>query len=265
MREKHTVQELTFNWLRRTTEERGLIGWLIMVTIATIAFFSLFRVVYPQAERATPLPHEVVFLDLNDPNARAMLGRTGDQDHLLLPAPPEAAENGLAGEQVPIFHPSFEGHKLELQDLPHKSASTPPARLLNPDEPVLPLLDLRDLKDVKAESPQEARRLELTLKLSGALAERTLAGKPDLAGFELLEPDAGRFRLGVDASGRTFFALPLGVFERPGVVQKLSQKLLGIRFAPQVAKGKADPAQPAVAPAPTWGVAEFQWRPVGAP
>ena len=51
---------LTFRCGKPAPTARGLIFWMLVVLLCLAAFFYLFQVVYPQTQRFTPLPHQVI-------------------------------------------------------------------------------------------------------------------------------------------------------------------------------------------------------------
>src|SRR5436309_497891 len=58
---------LIFHWQQPARKTRGLLFWLVAVLLALAGFFYLFQVVYPQAQRFTPVPHHIVALSPADP------------------------------------------------------------------------------------------------------------------------------------------------------------------------------------------------------
>src|SRR5688572_20938389 len=60
---------LIFHWDKPGRKARGLAFWLFVVLLSLAAFFYLFQVVYPQAQRFTPVPHHIVALNASDPAA----------------------------------------------------------------------------------------------------------------------------------------------------------------------------------------------------
>ena len=254
------THSLIFQWTHAGLRERGLLFWMLIVLLGAAAFFYAFQVAYPQSQRFTPVPQQVLMLTPADPGARVLLQKVQDGDFLIVPPSSSAAVAVELEDHAPVFHPSFEGHKMELQDLPHKSVSVPPARLLQMDAPVLPPLDLSELK---AEPMPGAKTLlippPLIMKLSGDLAKWEMTAAPNLAGVVLANPGNCRFKLGVNADGRVEFALPLQGKESPEVLQTLTQRLREIRFEPGGAGTQSKTG------APTWGQASFELSKGGAP
>lgn len=247
---------LTFHWSLSTLRERGLLFWGFIVALGLAAFFYLFQVVYPQSQRFTPVPQQVVMLNPAEPAARGLMNKVQDRDFLIVPATTAAASGVTLEARVPVFHPSFEGHKLDLKDLPHKAFSVPPARLLEMDAPVLPPLDLSEIKSVPSVPGMPVMGApRLVMKLSGELAGHAMAGVPDFSALTLSDPGSCRFQLGVNAEGRVEFVLPITASEKPDVLEKLTQVLQRLRFVP---------ASPATT-TPVWGQAGFAWSTGGAP
>lgn len=251
---------LTFQWTHAGLRERGLLFWMLIVLLGAAAFFYVFQVAYPQSQRFTPVPQQVLMLTPADPGSLALLQKVQDGDFLIVPPSSAAAIAVELEDHAPVFHPSFEGHKMELQDLRQRGVSVPPARLLQMDAPVLPPLDLSELKPV----PVPGVRVlvappPLVMKLSGDLAGWKVTVPPNLTGLELADPGNCRFKLGVNAEGRVEFALPLQGKESPELLQTLTQRLREVRFQP----GRAgSPPQPGV---PTWGQVSFERSKGGAP
>lgn len=246
---------LIFHWPRPLEQGKRLIFWIGVVVLGLAAFFYVFQVVYPQSQRSTPIPHQVLLLDPSDPAARAILNKVQDRDFLVLPSDDPSVDEARLEEHAPVFHPSYEGHKLSLQDLPHKPFTVPPARLLKVDEPVLPPLDLSELKRPAEEADPASKDSapHLVMKLSGALAARKMIHPPDLTGVAPADPGAHRIQLGVDARGRVWFALPLRESENLAVSADLTERISQARFEPLAGNKES-------ADAPAWGVATFAWE-----
>jgi hypothetical protein len=240
---------LTFHWRKPVVKARGLAFWLFVVMLGLAAFFYLFRVVYPQAQRFTPVPHHIVALNSADPAARQVLDKVHDVDFLILPPPSEAAGSVSLEDHSPVFHSTFEDHKLQLQDLPHTTLPMPPARLLQMNAPVLPPLDLSELKSPAGKAKPTGSAPKLTMRISGPLQLRALIQPPDLSQVALNDPSTCRFQLGVNADGIVNVALPVASSESAETMQKLSHLMQGIRFAPASTRGSA----------PVWGTAMFEW------
>jgi hypothetical protein len=246
---------LIFHWPRPLEQGRRLIFWIGVVALGLAGFFYIFQVVYPQSQRSTPIPHQILLLDPSDPVARSILNKVQDRDFLILPGDDPGTDASRLEDHAPVFHPSYEGHKLSLQDLPHKPFTVPPARLLKVDEPVLPPLDLSELKYAAkdGQAPPKEAAPRLVMKLSGNLATRKMIHPPDLTGISPANPGAHHIQLGVDAHGRVWFTLPLRESENPAMASELTERLAQVRFEPVEEKKKDDQA-------PSWGVASFAWE-----
>jgi hypothetical protein len=222
----------TFDWRKPDQRSRGLAFWMFVTLLGLAGFFYLFQVVYPQSQRFTPVPHHVVVLSPADPAARELMNKVQDLDFMILPPPSERVGSANLDEHSPVFHPTFEGHKLQLQDLPQKTFTVPPARLLQMDAPVLPPLDLRESRTSPPSAKAAGRSSRLTIKFSGPLASRAVTRAPDLSNISLDGPAACRFQLGVNAEGGVDVALPLSSSENAETMKELTSLLQGLRFAP---------------------------------
>ena len=247
---------LSFHWAEPVWKQRGLGFWAFIVLLGLAAFFYLFQVVYPQAQRFTPVPHQIVALNPTDPAVKELMNRVQDCDFLILPPTDSTGAISLE-EHAPVFHPSFEGHRLQLQDLPNKAFTVPPARLLQMDAPVLPPQDFSELKP-NAISPAVKSMVTLPrieLRLSGPLSLRGIKRPVDLSGITLVDPSGCRFQLGVNADGSVDVALPLASTEDTETLQKVTAALQALRFTPASVKSSS----------PVWGTASFEWTPGGTP
>ncbi len=254
---------LIFHWPKPLEQGRRLAFWIFVVVLGLAAFFYLFQVVYPQSLRRTPVPHQILVLDPADPAARAILNKVRDRDFLVLPGDEATSDRLRLDDRAPVFHPSYEGHRLELQDLPHKAFTVPPARLLKVDEPVLPPLDLSELKQPETPSSTEevAPEPRLEMVLSGDLAERKLVVPPDLSGISPAYPGGHKFQLVANADGRVWFVLPLRDTENLEISRSLAERLLKMRFEPAgvAAEGRGKVAPAPSAPMSGQGTATFRW------
>lgn len=273
---------LTFQWDEPVRQGRRLGFWVFTVIVGLTVFFYLFQVVYPQTQRFTPVPQQVIVLNPADPAAMALLSRVQDRDYLLLPSDTDATAGPSLQEHAPVFHPSFEGHQLRALDLPYKAFTVPPARLLNVDKTVLPPLDLSELKAAPAGKAESAAakapaspKAKLSVSIVGDLAKRPLVAPPDLSQLALHYPDSCRFQLGVNAEGRVEFILPMEASEKSEISPQVSAQVLDqlqvLQFqplaatggvgAPPASKGKDKGKASAMSPAgsPTWGTAILYW------
>ncbi|CAN5904118.1 hypothetical protein BH11VER1_BH11VER1_34640 [soil metagenome] len=249
---------LNFHWHRPAGSDGRLWRWLIVAALGLISFFYLFKVVYPQTSRVTPLPQQVLILNGADPASRAIMNRVQDIDHLILPTSSDITNPVNLEERVPVFHPSFENHVFALQDLPYKAVKVRPARLLDTSSPILPPLDLSDLKETPTVIQRHDDGPHLTMKLSGDLASRSLLSPPDFTLLGITDADAYRFQLGVDSRGQVIFALPISENSTPEITQRLGRHLSQLKFHALPSKDTA-PGKPA------WGVATFQWSTANPP
>lgn len=263
-----THAPLTFQWDEPVRQGRRLGFWVFMVIVGLTVFFYLFQVVYPQTQRFTPVPQQVIVLNPADPAAMALLSRVQDRDYLLLPSDSDASAGPSLQEHAPVFHPSFEGHQLRALDLPYKAFTVPPARLLNVDKTVLPPLDLSELKsppkekrDGTVSAPPSGTKAKLSVSFLGDLANRPLVKQPDLSLLSLEYPESCRYQLGVDAEGRVEFILPISASEKPDLSPKANAQVLDqlqvLQFQPLAATAPAD-KKPG-SPSPTWGTAVLHW------
>lgn len=248
---------LNFHWHKPAGSDGRLWRWLIIAALGMISFFYLFKVVYPQTSRVTPLPQQVLILNATDPTSRAIMNRVQDIDHLMLPTSSDITNPVNLDERVPVFHPSFENHGFSLQDLPYKAVKVRPARLLDTMSPIMPPLDLSDLKETPTVIQRRAPGPHLTMKLSGELSGRPLLSPPDFTQLGITDADAYRFQLGVDSRGHVSFALPISENGTPEITQRVVKHLTQLKF-------QAIPAKDATAK-PAWGVATFQWSTVSPP
>ncbi len=249
---------LNFHWHRPAGSGVRLWLWLIITALGFTSFFYLFKVVYPQTRRVTPVPQQVLLLNNTDPTARAIMNRVQDMDHLVLPTSSDITNPINLDERAPVFHPSFENHVFALQDPPYKAYKISPARLLDTKKPILPPLDLNDLKEIPTVIPLRNTAPSLTMNLSGELAKRAILKSPNFTLLGLTDTDAYRFQLGVTSSGLVAFALPISDAANPEVTQRLLQHLNELRF-------ESLPAKDTVAGKPIWGIATFHWSATIAP
>jgi hypothetical protein len=178
-----------------------------------------------------------------------VLEKVHDVDFLILPPQSESVGSISLEEHSPVFHSTFEGHQLLLQDLPHTTMPMPPARLLQMNAPVLPPLDLSELKSPTGNAKPPGGAPRMTMRISGPLQLRALTQAPDLSQITLNDPTTCRFQLGVNSDGIVNVALPVASSESVETMQKLGNLLQEIRFAPASVKGSA----------PVWGTAIFEW------
>lgn len=249
---------LNFHWHKPAGPGGRLWLWLIVTALGLTSFFYLFKVVYPQTRRTTPVPQQVLILNSADPAARAIMNRVQDIDHLVLPTSSDITNPVNLEERVPVFHPSFENHVFSLQDLPYKAFKVRPARLLDTTTPILPPLDFSDLKETPTVIQRRGNGPSLAIRLNGDLASRALLHPPDFSQIGLTDAGAYRFQLGVNAQGHTTFVLPISDNAHPEITRQLTEQLTQLRF-------QALPTKDAAGAKPAWGIATFQWNPATSP
>lgn len=241
---------LIFDWLSQPGGILRFIKALFLTLAGMTLFFFLFKVIYPQSQRLTPTPQQITIINPADPAARALLHRVQDRDFAIVP---DVGDGSLAvrlENLVPLFHPTFEKHEMQLQDLPHKPYSVPPPRLLDATAPVLPALDLSDLKPPRAMPAGSSGKPTLALTFSGDLATRKITRAPDFTALGLTDPEAWRFYIGVESNGRVSFAIPLAAGEQPKLGAQLAALFSDLRFKP--VKGES--------PAIAWSTVTFYWN-----
>lgn len=231
---------LVFDWRPIQRRWPGLIKWLLFTILAMAGFFYLFKVNYPQSQRLTPVPVHITIISASEPATRALLHRVRDQDFAIIPS------GGLDGPRVrledhaPLFHPSFEKREIRLEDLPHKTYTVPPPRLLDFTAPVLPALDFSDLKPPRATPSDGANdNPVLALEFTGSLATRKLLHAPDFTALSLTDPESWRFHVGVEANGRISIAMPTALGEQSKLLPIILEKLNGARFMPAAGRKEA--------------------------
>ncbi|TLD72012.1 hypothetical protein FEM03_04615 [Phragmitibacter flavus] len=252
---------LIFDW----TPARGRFGRLMLALLIVIvgiaAFFYVFRVVYPQSERFTPVPHQVVMFDAGNPATTAIMNRVRDVDYLLLPTRNHQDNSPSLQRLAPVFRPSFEGHQLVLQDLPHRPFTAPPPRLIDVDAPVLPPLDLSELKElppqISSSGKAKTRTPRLRMKFHGLAEARLPRTLPDLSEVPLTDPSTCRFKIAVAPDGRITFALPLTNPDQAAAASLLTERVRRLRFAalPQTPEATTQHTSSAT----QWGEISFEW------
>jgi hypothetical protein len=248
---RHT---LVFDWKRPARRGLSIFTWLFIMLLGMTGFFFLFKVIYPQSQRFTPVPQQLFVLDPSSPSHQAVINRVQDQDYLIIPGNDDATREVHLEDHAPVFHPSFERHEFSLQDLPRTKINVFPARLLDPTSPVLPPPDLQGLKPARAPVVQSGPSPAITLGFSGDLSQRQLLGKPDLSALKISDPGAWRFQIGVDGQGRVAYALPVATGEEQSEVKPLLSLLSKLRF-------DALP-DPAAEGSVAWGVVTLHWKTV---
>jgi hypothetical protein len=243
---------LVFHWKRPAPRSLGLAAWVMLTLVGMAAFFYLFKVAYPQAHRFTPVPQQISVLNPDDPAHQALLNRVRDQDYLVITGNEDSSREIHLVDHVPVFHPSYEKHDFQLQDLPRTKIKVLPARVLDPTAPVLPPPDLTGMKPPGAPAANPAPAPPLALGFSGELSKRHLLNPPDLSSLQIADPSSWRFHIGVQPDGRVSYALPLAT----GDEQKTTQSLLAL-----LTKLKFEPAASATGPeSVVWSIVTLHWK-----
>ena len=243
---------LIFEWDKPRSVGPGLFVWLLVSMLGLGLFFYLFKVVYPQTQRVTPVPQQVFMLNSALPSNQALINRVRDLDYLVLSGSDDTMKEVKLEDRVPVFHPTFEKHELQLQDLPHKDYATAPPRLLNIREPVLRPPDLSELKKKDSQMGKIAANAELKLQFDGPVANLNLVQPSNFTSLQLSDPDAWRYQIGVEkSSGRVAFVLPVNAGEQPKVGQEILKRLQELRFEPQL---NTDSTESVI-----WSSVTFSW------
>ena len=254
MRKKGDDTEgLVFDWKRPSHRGAGLTLWFLLTVAGMGGFFYLFKVIYPQSQRFTPVPQQVFVLNPTEPAHQALMHRVRDRDYLVLPGGDDTAREIQLDEHAPVFHPSFEKHVFQLQDLPRTPINVFQARLLDPYSPVLPTPDLSGLRPIEPAPSPPAPSAALTIGFSGELSQRQLKKQPDFSALSLSDPGAWRFQLGVDHDGHVIYALPLSTGEEQAATKPLLAMLSSLRF--QAEQGGEEPGK-----AITWSTVTLHWK-----
>lgn len=257
------VRSLIFDWPQRFGGNGKLILAMLLVLVGMTAFFYVFQVVYPQNQRFSPVPHQVYILNPSDPQTDALLQKVQDRDFLLLPSTQPLASEASLNDSAPVFHPSFTDHTLTLQDLPHRTFTAPPARLLDRDAAVMPALDLSDLKPAKdrKSTMEEESSFVIAMKISGLAEARLPKLLPAFPDLEMNAPEATEYEIAVDEQGRVVFALSLTTTESPEVLRQLGLKIRRLRFQPDIKATEEGAGKANTAPGkPTFARINFEWR-----
>jgi hypothetical protein len=254
MRKKGDGTEgLVFDWKSPSQRGGGLTLWFLLTVAGMGGFFYLFKVIYPQSQRFTPVPQQVFVLNPAEPAHQALMHRVRDRDYLVLPGSDDTAREVQLDEHAPVFHPSFEKHVFQLQDLPRTRINVLQARLLDPYSPVLPPPDLGGLRPAEPTPSPPAPSAVLTIGFSGDLSQRQLMKQPDFSALSLSDPGAWRFQLGVDHDGRVIYALPISTGEEQIATKTLLAMISGLRFQP--AQGSEDLGKDI-----TWSTVTLHWK-----
>lgn len=245
-------QTLVFEWKRPNRRGLSLFTWLFLTLLGMGGFFYLFKVIYPQSQRFTPVPQQIFVLNPGNPAHQALMNRIQDHDYLVIPGNDNATREVHLEDRVPVFHPTFEKHEFQLQDLPRTKINVFPARVLNPTTPVLPPPDLKGLKPMAASASSSSPPPAITLGFSGDVSQRQMISRPDLSSLNISDPGAWRFHIGVDAQGRVTSALPIATGEEQAATKLMLSLLSKLRFNPI----DNDTSKPKV----EWSVVTLHWK-----
>lgn len=229
---------LIFAWNARDHSTWHLVVALLLLMGGVAAFFFIFRIVQPVAQRQPVTPQHVISLDPGDPVALALIHRAQDRSFALL-AEPDAL---LTGEGRPLaFRASFEGYQIKLRKQEPADITLRP-RLLASMSSVLPPVPRRATGPVT-----EPPAATLRAFMSPALAKRGPASVV-LEGIPLSQPTRVQFRVAVGSAGQVVTALPLGSTDEAGVMRQLHEAVRNLRFAPSEVRRLE------------WGEISFRWE-----
>ncbi len=250
--ERDNAAPLIFEWNKPGHKGPGLFIWILATLLGIGFFFYLFKIGYPQTQRVTPVPQQVFMLNGALPANQALIHRVRDLDYLILSGSDDTIKEVKLEDRVPVFHPSFEKHELQVQDLPHKDFTTAPPRLLDATAPVLRAPDLSELKKMEQPLPGVASKAELRLHLEGPATVLKLMHQPDFNALSLSDPDAWRYQIGIEKStGRVAFSLPINMGEPSKTGSEILKRLQELQFEPQA---DGTPAESVI-----WSLATFVW------
>ena len=236
----HSQEQLIFAWHARDHSTWHLVVALLVLMAVMAGFFFVFRIVHPVTHSIPTTPQHVISLDPRDPAALALINRAQDRSFAVL-VDADAAQSLETGRLA--FHPSFEGHQLQLREIDSAVAEMAPPLSFTPGVGVLPPVPRRVTSEVPA--PQQAR---LAAVMSPNLAKRGPASVKLPKGIALSEPARVQFRVAIGSAGQIITALPLGGTEDPAVMEQLLAAINGLRFAPsEVTRVE-------------WGEISFRWE-----
>ncbi len=222
---------LVFSWQSLPATSWRLSFFLIVAAAAHLAFFYLFRVVYPQPARSIPSPQTITVLSHANPLARPILAQTADRVSSLVAGDSRSAS--LADHST-TFVPSFRDFEFSLRVPPQQPnpVDLPPVAL--PGVPVLPPLAVVSPNAAVPQNPALARP---TLAFSGNLAGRQILRSPtwDPDSLARLQERRFRFSAGFDPLGRPIFILPIdspGNPDSPATTATLATALKSLRLNP---------------------------------
>ncbi len=241
---------LIFDWRKPRGQIGRLLLWIIVTVLALTVFFFLFRVVYPQTQRFIPVAQQIVILNPSDPASQASINHVADRDFMVIPSGDQQKSALNLDDRAPVFHPLYEKHELKIQDVPQRNSAVAPLRLLDVTAPILPRLDLSELNRLPSAEKSSAAAPLLEVSVTGALASRKLTFCPEFPVAVISDPEAWRFKIGVNSGGRVIFALPTGNPEKNSESARLIGLLQQLRFEPDASQSANTPA---------WGLATLNW------
>lgn len=230
---------LIFAWHIRDHSMMRLVVALVLLMAAMSAFFFIFRIVHPVAQRLPVTPQHVISLDPNNPAELALIHRAQDRSFALL-----SDADSVAQVESPLlaFHPSFDGHEIKLRELEPAPTAIHQPRLFTAAADVLPPVPRRAVDPVAALPAAKLHAI-----LSPSLEQR---GPPDveLSDIKLTQPTRVQFRVAIGSAGQIITALPLSGVEDAEVMRQLHAAVVALRFAPSELH-RVD-----------WGEISFRWE-----
>ena len=218
-----TANGLIFAWHIRDHSMMRLVLALVLLMAAMSAFFFIFRIVHPVAQRLPVTPLHVISLDPNNPAELALIHRAQDRSFALL----SDADSAVSVESPLLaFHPSFDGHEIKLRELEPAPTAIHQPRLFTAAADVLPPVSRRAVDSVAA--PPAAKLLAI---LSPSLEQRAPASL-ELNDIKLTQPTRVQFRVAIGSAGQVITALPLSSVEDAEVMRQLHAAVVALRFAP---------------------------------
>ena len=244
MKSHSTATGLIFAWHVRDHSMMRLVVALVLLMAAMSAFFFIFRIVHPVAQRLPVTPQHVISLDPNNPAELALIHRAQDRSFALL-----SDADSVTPVESPLlaFHPSFDGHEIKLRELEPAPAAIHQPRLFTAAADVLPPVPRRAVDPVAA--PPAAK---LHAIMSSSLEQRGPASV-ELSDIKLTQPARVQFRVAIGSAGQVITALPLSGVEDAEVMNQLHAAVVALRFT------SADTHRV------DWGEVSFRWEGGGTP
>ena len=218
-----TANGLIFDWHVRDHSMMRLFVALVLLMAAMSAFFFIFRIVHPVAQRLPVTPQHVISLDPNNPAELALIHLAQDRSFALL-----SDADSVAPVESPFlaFHPSFDRHEIKLRELEPATTAIHQPRLFTAAADVLPPVPRRAVDIVPA--PPAAK---LHAIMSSSLAQRGPASL-ELSDIKLTQPTRVQFRVAIGSAGQILTALPLSSIEDAEVMRQLQAAVVALRFNP---------------------------------